>query len=632
MVAEATTASGAERLTPCDLVMKGGVASGIVYPGAIAELAEHYQLHGIGGSSAGAIGALGAAAAELGRYRRGDDSSFEQVRNLADELASDQDIIAGLFQPQRSTKRLFDGVVALSDAQLGRHEWVIVKYLVALWTIIRYFPLWAAIGGGLAALPGVLFVIPAARLVSSGGWLDVAYLVVIAVLALIGIIIGASIGILYDAQRVLRINVKANLWGMCTGLTDPRRKEPLALTDWMVKIVDDFSSPQPEGMPVTFGDLWYADKPHEYKRGEHTGGAPDRRAIDLQVITTCLSDGQPYRFPFQPELDDRQRFYFKVEDMERLFPSSIVGWLTGHPDDGTKVEDEHHPLPNPADLPIVMAARLSLSFPGLLSAVPLYRKMPDGQFRKCWFSDGGIASNFPIHFFDSPLPRWPTLAINLAGPPETECSDEDWGRVPDTCQRRSIWDKRSRHSDLENVTDFAVTLFNTARNWSDNTQADLPGYQDRIIFVGMNSGEGGLNLNMPKPIRKRLSERGELAGSMLRDRFHVATASGPQPTAAWETHRWTRYRLSMASIQEFLGSFHRGYNYSPAHPSYLKLIDRGLLANDPYRWENAVHHEAARKATTALNGLAAGLQDLTDPRFSVNAPKPPPELRPRPRI
>ena len=31
-----------------------------------------------------------------------------------------------------------------------------------------------------------------------------------------------------------------------------------------------------------------------------------------------------------------------------------------------------------------------------------------------WFSDGGICSNLPIHFFDQPLPLRPTFAIDLA--------------------------------------------------------------------------------------------------------------------------------------------------------------------------------------------------------------------------
>ena len=48
----------------CDLVMKGGITSGVVYAGAIAELGRAFRFKRIGGTSAGAIGA-----AELWRRR-----------------------------------------------------------------------------------------------------------------------------------------------------------------------------------------------------------------------------------------------------------------------------------------------------------------------------------------------------------------------------------------------------------------------------------------------------------------------------------------------------------------------------------------------------------------------------------
>jgi len=35
----------------CDLVMRGGITSGIVYPRAIAKLAETYNFRSIGGTS-----------------------------------------------------------------------------------------------------------------------------------------------------------------------------------------------------------------------------------------------------------------------------------------------------------------------------------------------------------------------------------------------------------------------------------------------------------------------------------------------------------------------------------------------------------------------------------------------------
>jgi len=54
----------------------------------------------------------------------------------------------------------------------------------------------------------------------------------------------------------------------------------------------------------------------------------------------------------------------------------------------------------------------------------------------CWFSDGGISSNFPVTLFDSPLPRWPTFAINLAPFPVGHPRQADESKTS-TCRRRT---------------------------------------------------------------------------------------------------------------------------------------------------------------------------------------------------
>jgi predicted acylesterase/phospholipase RssA len=54
----------ARALPPCDLVMKGGITSGIVYPTLALTLARKYRFASIGGTSAGAIAAALCAAAE----------------------------------------------------------------------------------------------------------------------------------------------------------------------------------------------------------------------------------------------------------------------------------------------------------------------------------------------------------------------------------------------------------------------------------------------------------------------------------------------------------------------------------------------------------------------------------------
>ena len=84
----------------CDIIMKGGITSGVVYPLAVVELAKTYRLRNIGGTSAGAIAAALAAAAEHGR----DDpraGGFPKLAELPGFLAGH---LTGLFQPAFDTR------------------------------------------------------------------------------------------------------------------------------------------------------------------------------------------------------------------------------------------------------------------------------------------------------------------------------------------------------------------------------------------------------------------------------------------------------------------------------------------------------------------------------------------------
>ncbi|HZG66039.1 MAG TPA: hypothetical protein VEZ12_04805 [Herpetosiphonaceae bacterium] len=118
---------------------------------------------------------------------------------------------------------------------------------------------------------------------------------------------------------------------------------------------------------------------------------------------------------------ENNRFFFHPGEFRALFPEDVVGWMEQKA--RTKDNAEKYapllPLPDPAELPVVVATRMSLSFPLLISAVPLYaidstrRAKEDEAPEQCWFSDGGITSNLHVHFFDAPLPQWPTFAMNL---------------------------------------------------------------------------------------------------------------------------------------------------------------------------------------------------------------------------
>src|ERR671924_2181804 len=95
---------------PCDVVMKGGITSGVTYPMAICEIATEYELRNIGGTSAGAIAAVAAAAAEVGREVEG--AGFSRLAELPTRLSKipntqSKSVLFNLFRPWGPTRPLF---------------------------------------------------------------------------------------------------------------------------------------------------------------------------------------------------------------------------------------------------------------------------------------------------------------------------------------------------------------------------------------------------------------------------------------------------------------------------------------------------------------------------------------------
>src|SRR6476469_8431880 len=70
-------------LLNCDLVMKGGITSGVVYPKAVVRLARRYRIRSIGGPSVGAIAAALTAAAEYWRQTHAGQQPAQDERIAA---------------------------------------------------------------------------------------------------------------------------------------------------------------------------------------------------------------------------------------------------------------------------------------------------------------------------------------------------------------------------------------------------------------------------------------------------------------------------------------------------------------------------------------------------------------------
>lgn len=275
------------------------------------------------------------------------------------------------------------------------------------------------------------------------------------------------------------------------------------------------------------------------------------------------------------------------------------------------------PLPAPWDFPVVVAARMSLSFPGLISAVPLYgvdwsqedNQKADREGRaprldRCWFSDGGIGSNFPVHFFDGLLPSRPTFGVNLRPLfPRKDGAERPKVDFPATAREEVLptW------TPIPDALRFATKILDTMQNWVDNTQMRLPGYRDRVVHIMLSNLEGGMNLNMEKDLIEELSLRGQEAGKIL---------SGFD----WDGHRWTRYLTAMSQFQLRLDRMEKVYA-----KEFREFLIHYNSGKKPYAHSASWKGSAIQKTDSLLN-VIQGWREI-DQAFTDGAPRPETELR-----
>jgi len=605
----------------CDLVMKGGITSGVVYPSAITELSKTYLFKNIGGTSAGAVAAVITAAAEYGR-RTGNKVAYDHLAALPNELGTDN-LLLRLFQPSTAAVRAFRVVLAAIKAKsaFGR----IARGIGA---VAHQFWGWTLFGVLLgAAIPLVLFL-------TCGG--PVLPYVVLGIFWIL--VIGSAVVLVAAGADAIKVTTQ-NGFGFCSGF-DQNSKTGPPLTNWLHERIQMTSGKKLED-PLTFGDLWSA--PAFPDEPPMTG-----QTIKLQVVTTNLSLGRPFTIPFES-----YAFYFHEGEFRNLFPASIVQYMIDHASprkrneivtsrDGTPL----HRLPAGAHLPVLVAARMSLSFPILLSAIPLY--LPDYVHKAlgdeletedvqqtqaqetrvnadlCWFSDGGICSNFPMHFFDSPLPRWPTFGIDLQ---QDRCVERKpnaemvWFPPMAGSGSQLLLENFDQGSNQTRLLGFFGAIINAMQNWRDKLQATAAGYRDRIVHIKLCPDEGGLNLNMPPEVIKNLSQRGQIAGKMVIDHFNFSS------------HIFTRYRITMCALQKFLNDLSNSSTH-PVLPQDQIGHDYVSGVTDPphYKPKSRAFRDSMFDALKDLVKLSQSWTQAQQNFCKDGAPRPEPILRNQPKF
>ncbi|MEI8396299.1 MAG: RpoH suppressor [Rhodospirillaceae bacterium] len=445
-------------------------------------------------------------------------------------------------------------------------------------TIVKAFPgrvrLGAGIGGAMVLLSWLL----------GGGWYGAFLGLLLSGVATAALIVCALLREIKD--RLPELN-----FGLCPGTTKGNPDTP-GLSNWLATVIEwaagrisDRKALPPDG-PLTFGDL---------RRGGPTEDDAGP-SIDLRMMTTNLSMRRPNALP---QLDDRN-YLFKQEEFKEVFPAWVVNWMitnggcTEHPD-----LKGYYRFPEPDKLPVVVAARMSLSFPFLISAVPLYRRdFPDaGQGEpplwRLLFSDGGLSSNFPIHFFDSMLPNRPTFGISLDD--YNERQPERRVHLPMPANDGRWLDSR----DITSIPGFLMALLDAAKDWQDRLQTGLPGYRERVVHVYLKPDEGGLNLNMPPEIISQLSDLGERAGALLAGSGPPKSPDDTHPFD-FDDHRWRRFLTTYAAIEQALEIAGKSWGSTEQEGSFANFIKTYM--KDP-RSYNKTSHEWRTEMFNRVDGL-----------------------------
>ncbi|MEI8267078.1 MAG: patatin-like phospholipase family protein [Betaproteobacteria bacterium] len=618
----------------CDLVLTGGVASGVVYPWAIVELARQFRFRSIGGTSVGAMAAALAAAAEYGRCT-GYEAPFEVLRRAPGSLAEEQEDgrtrMLAMFLTRPQGARLIDwwGRLFRGDIDRDSDRGLLARALILALHVYAK-PMW--VGGliGVALAAFALALMSFFFVCTPSQWSFVALSLAALICAAAGAA-GAVVGGIRAILSDVREGIVDNNYGLCKGAaTAADGNKAQGLTDWLHEGIQRSAGLKATDPPLTFRDLWNAPRYPGAPPMRCTACDPvERRSIDLQMITTNVTHGRPYRLPLA---DRTSRLFFRPAELAGYFPDAVLKALTaaarpytpeGPPDRDPEVNEATAQglleLPF-EDMPLVVAARLSLSFPILFSAVPLWAidyEAPRGErtLRRCLFTDGGVASNFPIHLFDAAVPSWPTFGFwldrrkpydygegrNDVWLPEylDQGRGDGWYRTdPDArpvqpnpppparngkpfCS--SILAVKNEFGDgpLGRLIGLLTGIVLGAKDWRDNTTMRLPHMRNRIVRIMLRPDEGGLHIGMPRTqILKMAARYGTAAGRKFVERF---VGDSGQATAAWREQRWVRFNLLINGLRERLNGLTADAAWSAHTMPLRQAIDAATAPGGPIR-------------------------------------------------
>jgi hypothetical protein len=465
--------------------------------------------------------------------------------------------------------------------------------------------------------------------------------------------------------------LEENHYGFCTGMGLAPTTEGEGLVEWLHRGIQQSAGRSREDPPLTFADLWAAPRFGRAGPSPLTDGLqPLDTGINLQMFTSNVTQGRPVRLPLS---DANTRLYYLPEEWSKFFSRTVMDALhaASRPyrpasasdppldkrldsEEQKKLKSELRELPS-GGMPIVVAARLSLSFPVLFSFVPVYavdyeQPREIRGLRQCLLSDGGLCTNFPVHLFDAAHPRWPTFALLL----DRRLRDHDdqalWLPRYHLEGRADNWQdtvpcatgKELTGTLLGRLLGLFAGVILTMKDWNDRVTGRLPQVRNRVIRLALRPGEGQLNIRMPgERILHMAYEYGTKGGQELVARF-APDKDGVKP--AWREHLYVRSMIELRALRKHLKGYsaavHADGDTEPLGQLLADAVNKPPLASpsEPNRFPDPAsakldtpQRRALERASRAVAALESELQ-ACEAQLGPYVPMLEPEMRLRPPI
>jgi len=148
---------------------------------------------------------------------------------------------------------------------------------------------------------------------------------------------------------------------------------------------------------------------------------------------------------------------------------------------------------------------------------------------------------------------------------------------------------------------FLMSIVGAMQNGNDSTQSRSAGVRDRVVRVRIDKNEGGMNLNMPDDVIKRIAQRGEDAADNI-----ISTFLGAAPNGSWDgwpTQRWVRRDVFVYFLDQKIGGLLRALGPDARHSRTYRDLIQAALVDAPPGLDRPLQPGEAQALTRLINAL-----------------------------